>query len=526
MRIEIRLRRGPNKSPHLMLFSCTPEGDKLEKSCTVAMELGSEGLQKEMDSLINEDPNMPQICPDKYLVMEITNTRAPNLDLVDLPGIIALPEDEAKVIEKMITDHYDRNGEYSMYLFVMEARRPVNQSPIAIVKQRPEMEKNTLGVMTCMDKIDPAVDKEKMRELVQLATGEDCPGIGRVTLKPHGFVLTSNASAPGDDESGFSPILQRARREPIFFNDINCGELMKQNRAGCKGLISRLNKMYWDYLNKQWLPKTVAKINAEIEKCKSIDVELGLPRANLPLNQAEREELLDAIVQGMKRVFKNKGESVMKKYETEKLSTLHKDVVSFVQTVSKPRLDVNAYIQSVVQSIENACESFLDNDLEFWKSELKRVIGEDTSTLKLARFEGVFNTYVSKLNEKLAGAKSQVLEDVKSFLNFHLTKFHSVSFVTYDLVEITFPSAHLAETLRHLMSHNIQLFHSMLCDEKIVREVASISCLKENCAKARFKIMNKLELLRQAMEGIEDLKRNHGTDTGTDDSNDGEDDDW
>jgi GTP-binding protein EngB required for normal cell division len=517
MKVEIRLRRGADKNPSLKLFRIEPNGDDVvEKSIEVAMETGSEGIQKEMFSLINPNPDMPQICPNKYLVMEITNRSAPNIDLVDMPGMISTPEEEASLIQKMITDQFEKHGEYSMYLFMMEATRNVNQSPISLIKQRPGMERNTLGVVTHVDKVDPKIDVDRFDSLKKLANGDPSPGIGGVPLEPHGFVLTMNASNEDDEFTGFSPIFQRAHREDTFFDSMGYGELVTNKRAGCKALLFRLKDMYWEYLEKQWLPKTFEKIEHEIEKWALCDTKLGLPRAHVVLSEEENVSLVSAVKSGTKKIFQDNVDSIEQQYEVECLSHVFDSLVTALQPVTLPRLKVNAHIESTKGSVASICRTFLEDvDNKFWTNEMERVLKEDTSPLQLGRFGCLISSCQRMFQEKITESNKSIMSKLERFLEAHCTDLHSVRFQTNSAdrtVTVSMPALDMAESIRHILSANIHIFDSTLIDDETISVILADpeTSMVESCAEERFEILHKLKLLNIAKENLQELANLQG----------------
>ena len=509
MKIEIRLRRGPTKNPRLTLYRYDPNGDIAEKTTEVAMETGSEGLQIEMDSLINSDPSMPQICPDKYLVMEITNPRAPNIDLVDMPGLIATPEDEAKLIQKMVTDHFEQHGHYSMYLFVIEATRNVNQSPISLIKDRPEMEQNTLGVVTNLDRVDPKVDVDRSASLKNLALGENASGIGGVSLRPHGFVLTMNATKDEDLESGFPPIFQRAAREDGFFKGIGFGDLIEQKRAGCSALIARLKVMYWNYLEKQWLPKTFSKIDHEMNYWKDQDVQLGLPRAHVQLEKEDHEQLLVAVMNGTKEIFRDNLLLIESQFEDECLAPLYSKILEVFQPATMQRIKVKAHIEKLKQTLFDICRYFLPTDEQFWLGKMENILREDTSALKIARFDNLIDCFKEVFRQKISISNDAIMQKVEEFLDFHFTGLNSMHFETSDenkTVTVTI-APHIAETIRYIMSSNLHIFDETMLDDNFIKSTLADVRMIENCAAARFNALNKMELLSIAKKGLIDLAK-------------------
>jgi GTP-binding protein EngB required for normal cell division len=510
MKVEIRLRRGEDQNPVLKLYSYGK--DAPETSIEVSMESGCESLQQEMNKLIS-NPDMPQICPDKYLVMEITNRRAPNIDLVDMPGLIATPEAEATVISKMITDHHEQNGEFSMSLFMIEATRNVNQSPIGLIIERPDMQMNTLGVVTHMDRVDHTGSNTfRLDKLKSLAYGEECPEIGGVSLRPHGFVLTMLATQEGDAENGFEPIYQKAQREEPFFRDIGCADLVQDLRAGCRALIERLKAMYWDYLKRQWLPKTFTKIEHEINNWSTVDSNLGLPRAHVSLEGDAHDELVASVVSGTQKIFFESRLDVEANYEATFLPQFYSKLREELNNASMTRIEVQDYLGSVLTTIKKIGKSFLAEDMKFWMNMMRGILEKDDSPLKLARFDQLIASYSRLMKEKLRAANNITLNKLHKFLSFHLIDLASVEFDTdsgANLVTVKLPHA-LAGTILHMLSSNIHIFDATMLDENFIRAALKDSELIESCRTERVDALHKLEMLHIAKGEMEELAQIQG----------------
>lgn len=89
MIIQVRLRRGPPKPPLVEVYD-KASGSILRNLC-VPMEKGHEYVQDAMERIIMAEHNgmISGVSDNKILVLHVSSPFAPNLDLVDLPGLVS-----------------------------------------------------------------------------------------------------------------------------------------------------------------------------------------------------------------------------------------------------------------------------------------------------------------------------------------------------------------------------------------------------------------------------------------------------
>ena len=89
MAIQVRLRRGPSKPPLVEVFDKT--SGTILRDLVVPMEKGHEFVQDAMERIIMAEHNgaISGVSHDKVLILHVSSPIAPNLDLVDLPGLVS-----------------------------------------------------------------------------------------------------------------------------------------------------------------------------------------------------------------------------------------------------------------------------------------------------------------------------------------------------------------------------------------------------------------------------------------------------
>ena len=89
MAIHVRLRRGPAKPPLVEVYDKV--AGTVLRDMVIPMEKGNEYVNDAMEKiLMSENDGMIRgICSKKMLILHVSSPSAPNLDLVDLPGLVS-----------------------------------------------------------------------------------------------------------------------------------------------------------------------------------------------------------------------------------------------------------------------------------------------------------------------------------------------------------------------------------------------------------------------------------------------------
>ena len=170
-----------------------------------------EEIRKIMEETVKrENDDVVGISKRSYLKLVVTGPDFPNLDLLDLPGLVVNPDDNEP--ETMLEDTHallhtwvERTKGRAIYLAIREAASKVKTSQVhAVLRKHPFMLENTLGVLT---KCDDAASKKIRRALEDQADP--------INRSKHKYVVTSN-------EPGESSLGAQAAAERKFFMDKAC----------------------------------------------------------------------------------------------------------------------------------------------------------------------------------------------------------------------------------------------------------------------------------------------------------------
>jgi GTP-binding protein EngB required for normal cell division len=195
------------------------------------------------------------VSADRAIVVHMEGPLVPSLDLVDLPGLVAAPQDAAAATSALVERYAAEREGGSLFLVVVPATdNPRNSAAMALV-ERLGLQGRALGVLTMCDEAPPRRMAGLRRHLGlpddQLAQpssqGSTAGGGGMlgddVALLPHGWVAVSNrpADADADDEAaGGGGSRERLRRQAAAERQFFAGRLPGAAKAGlatCDALV-------------------------------------------------------------------------------------------------------------------------------------------------------------------------------------------------------------------------------------------------------------------------------------------------
>ena len=154
--ILVSLRQAEeSQNPVLAVVKTSDDTDQGEQEIEDA-----EGVREKMlDVIRRQNSNVAGISKEYYLRLEIAGPEYPDLDLLDLPGLVVNPgEDEPETMEKDTHELLDmwiqRTKGRATYLAIREAADKWRTSQVHKVLTRyPFMLENTLGVLTKCDDV-------------------------------------------------------------------------------------------------------------------------------------------------------------------------------------------------------------------------------------------------------------------------------------------------------------------------------------------------------------------------------------
>ena len=481
----------------------------------VALSSGAENLQvvtERVMASLNAETQQLKVCTDRYLLLEICHPNAPHLDLVDLPGLVEQPAERAVALEKIVTDHFRDHGKHSIYLFVLDASRNINLSPIRLIKDHPSIEAHTIGVITHLDRERCSCRSQPLQRLAQ---GELDEEIGAVSLMPHGFVLTTNKPRTGEQSNGFASVYDRAHEEKHFFANSDFKDLLELKRAGCEGLLAQLNAMNFKYLEVTWIPLAMKVIDKEKAIWNSKDVELGLPRAHYELPVQKRKELLKELLSGVCDQLSRAIDVIDDRHNAHRLLAFERTLEAKMRRpLTLKNRDVQDELHRYAIELKERVARFLEGEEIYWCDTLQKFLENDISTVKFGRFRKEIEVLVELLRNQLKIKRQEVYEKVAEYFDHALLNYNCVlvrPLPGFAEREITFDVniSHVVTSM--LTSAGVKVverfFSPLILDfESTFEQFQMKGCnLVEACRETRCDVLDMLRKLDDAVNGIHEL---------------------
>ncbi|KAI0110612.1 P-loop containing nucleoside triphosphate hydrolase protein [Hypoxylon sp. NC0597] len=209
-----------------------------------------------------------KIFSTDVLRIESTSPSAPNLTLVDLPGLFGASDknqsdDDAALVQDLVLSYMRQRR--SIILAVVAADNPFANQPVTkFTRDIDPSGLRTLGLITKPDKIDGNTDSELY--YVEMAQNQN------VKLNLGWHVLRNRSHLTTDDT-----IEERDAREAEFFSD-SVWSVLNSSQLGIESLRSRLRKILWNQIQ-TGLPGVKAEVQCGIKDCRVKLEQLGKARS-------------------------------------------------------------------------------------------------------------------------------------------------------------------------------------------------------------------------------------------------------
>ncbi|OTA90051.1 hypothetical protein M434DRAFT_398290 [Hypoxylon sp. CO27-5] len=209
-----------------------------------------------------------KIFSTDVLRIESTSPSAPNLTLVDLPGLFGASDknqsdDDAALVQDLVLSYMRQRR--SIILAVVAADNPFANQPVTkFTRDIDPSGLRTLGLITKPDKIDGNTDSE--RYYVEMAQNQN------VKLNLGWHVLRNRSHLTADDT-----IEERDAREAEFFSS-SVWSVLDSSQLGVESLRSRLRKILWNQIQ-TGLPGVKADVQSGIKDCRVKLEQLGKARS-------------------------------------------------------------------------------------------------------------------------------------------------------------------------------------------------------------------------------------------------------
>ncbi|KAI1075851.1 P-loop containing nucleoside triphosphate hydrolase protein [Whalleya microplaca] len=209
-----------------------------------------------------------RIFSTDVLRIESTSPTAPNLTLVDLPGLFGASDknqsdDDADLVQDLVQSYMRQRR--SIILAVVAADNPFTNQPVTkFARNIDPSGLRTLGLITKPDKIDRGSDSESY--YVEMAQNRN------VKLNLGWHVLRNRGHATATDTTE-----ERDEREAQFFTD-SAWNALDPAQLGVETLRGRLRQVLWNHIQ-AGLPGVKTDVQAGIKDCRIKLTQLGKARS-------------------------------------------------------------------------------------------------------------------------------------------------------------------------------------------------------------------------------------------------------
>ena len=274
--IKVEIRRAAVGGPAIIRVWDSTKSSFVGKTVQIAVPTSAEDSEV-YDRMMALVGSKDAVSTNLEMHIRITSATLPPINLVDLPGLVQAG-DLKKQTEQIFSKYVSEPEARDIFLAVSSAlTSPANWITTDLITKN-KLEGRTVGVITYCDRL--SIEEGEDAWLRSIITGSAPEEL--MKLRPHGYVAVASKNLPQQENESFSEWMNRKsqREEHLFREELQMGDLVKSNQATIHGLVQRINASYKWHVLRDWLPKTVAKLQeAWNNNCEAL-VKLGVPRSD------------------------------------------------------------------------------------------------------------------------------------------------------------------------------------------------------------------------------------------------------
>jgi hypothetical protein len=497
----LQFRRGPVAVPQFRII------DQKVRSKILALVRSKFEILDEMESIGEE------VTTDVKFVVEITHPMAPNLDVIDLPGLLSVNGNAADIVTNYINDR-------SLYLCALTARSDdatETETALARVRdlfnpnQHQSLKSRTVGVFTQFDRAE-GTRPELLKELC-VESAEKVESLGYPAF-PWRYVLTM---ASGEGHIGqmvgvdgvYESIQQSAKQEMEYFSAKYPPEF---DRSGCNSLVTVLQAMHLEMLS-GYLTDTVGpRLQRELQKLHDQNVGLGLPEAHEYHDKETRDRVKESFISSTVSLIGDKWAAIESAYETEYLGHLSRLFSGILQSQS---LASRSAVQDRIKKcrgdiLEKLGEAF-GMELAFWAKQIHDTLNESSSGFKLNRFPCEIELVEKYAQDLALQHHNEIARTVEQFLAHHFDGFTGAITISAapagspPSFELKF-SGDLVQWLLQIFSSTLSCFDPTRFATDPIRRLLEHSPFIEEKREERYDLCQQICLLNIAISDLDSLR--------------------
>jgi hypothetical protein len=449
----LQFRRGPVAVPQFRII------DHRVRSKAIALIRSKFDIFDEMESVGDE------VTTDVKFVVEITHPMAPNLDVIDLPGLLSVNGNASDIVKTFINDH-------SLYLCTLTALSvdaPTTETALARVRDlfnpNESLKSRTVGVITQFDR----AEGDRVLTLKELCVdpAEKVESLGYPAF-PWRYVLTM---ASGDGHSGGKLVgvdgvyesIQRSAKQELEFFSAKYPNPPECDRCGCNSLVSVLQAMHLEMLSGYLTDTVETRLRSELQKLQEQNAGLGLPEAHEYLDKESRDRVKDLFIASTVSLIRDRWVAIEIAYETEYLGPLSSLFSGILhnQTLGS-RSAVQDRIKKCRGDIQQKLAEVFDKERSFWATQIHDTLNESSSAFKLNRFPREIELVERYAQDLALQHHSEIARRVELFLAHHFDSFTGAITISPVAVAAGSPPSFELKFSGDLVQWLLQIFSSTL----------------------------------------------------------------
>mmetsp|Transcript_26495 Transcript_26495/g.25364 ORF Transcript_26495/g.25364 Transcript_26495/m.25364 type:complete len:797 (+) Transcript_26495:85-2475(+) len=239
----------------------------------LALGMMSSHVQALMDQMLQGQPART-IIGDREIVIEIKVPYCPNLDILDMPGLVAAPQEAADISLQLTRSIIEQEAAHSIFLLVVDCRTECTASIATRLVLDHKIEDQTIGIFTKMDIFSNEYEDADESKQDLFLSYMDPGNAGYVNL-PKGWF--GCASLPNSKLEGkpMERLLIMEKKERAMLR-LDYGSLFDQKKVGMIAIRDGVQNEFENFLCNGW----VEKIKKHLIEC---FLELSDQNANLGL---------------------------------------------------------------------------------------------------------------------------------------------------------------------------------------------------------------------------------------------------
>lgn len=293
--IRVHLRRTESTQIAEVFIRNLKSKTELHKR-SVAMDVISKAVDELMKTALTLEQGQG-IASNHEIVINFSSPSMPNLDLLDLPGLVGssygagsnnFAEQSYALAERVIREE----SSHSIFLLVVDVRAQVNHSCAAELVRVHGIETQTVGVFT---KLDCFVSEDDSDDTLMRKV------CGSELLTTHGWygcISRKPALVPAMDRE-VDRLAAMTKSEKSLLEQPLYRDIVQLGKVGMAALRGRVLTLFEDFLCHAWIPNIVALLKTEMEQFVAKHVgECGLP---IPRQNKKYDQLVSGLISEVPR---------------------------------------------------------------------------------------------------------------------------------------------------------------------------------------------------------------------------------